>query len=380
MIYADYNSTTPIHPEVLERMCSILERDFGNPSTRHTPLGRAARGHIDQARQQFAAALRTHEDEVTFTSGATEACNLALLGVMERRLRERPKLLVAATEHPAILEPARACVQAGAQLTELRVDVHGRIDSEAFAEAMDEKVALFCLMLVNNETGVIQSRYAEMAQAAHEAGALVLCDATQALGKMDINLSALDVDFATFSAHKIYGPKGTGALWKRRGLSISPRIRGGGQEAGIRSGTENVAGIAGFGLAVERAHGVLEAHQSFLTDHTRQLEAELAHEIDGLVIQGAAAERIPGTSMLTVPGLPKGWLSQLRNIAASSGSSCASGSGKTSHVLQAMGVKKSDAANSIRISLGQPTTKAEVKEIATRLIEGANRLRENRGL
>jgi len=376
MIYADYNATTPCLPEVADLMRQALLEDFGNPSNRATVLGRSARAHVDTARERISKAIGARSDEVIFTSGATEACNLAIFGVVERCLAPRPTILYSAVEHPAVLEPLKHCDNAGAQLEKIAVDAQGQIDLATFKTQLSREVGLVCIMLANNETGICQEQMSRLVDAARGAGAMVFCDATQVLGKLELNLESLGVDFAALSAHKCYGPKGVGALWKRKGLAISPQIRGGGQEAGLRSGTENVAGIAGFGLAAEIAHRELATHQAHLQAMQNQLETTLLDALPGLQIHGLKTKRIPGTSMLTLPGLGRGWLTQLREVAASSGSSCASGTGKESHVLMAMGLSEKDAGNSIRISLGRMTTSDEVDIIAERLIDGANRLRD----
>ena len=374
-VYADHNATTPCLPAAADLARRIMAEDFGNPSSRHSPGGRAARAHLDQARQRVAAAVGAREDEITFTSGATEACNAAIFGVVQRLLGRRPVLLAPATEHPAVLEPLRRCAEAGADLAELPVDTQGRLDPATLAERLNDAVGLVCVMLANNESGVLQD-IPPLAAAAHDAGALFLCDTTQALGKTPVDVSRLGADFATFSAHKCYGPKGVGALWKRRGLAIDPLLFGGGQEAALRPGTENVAGIAAFGLAVELTTSRADLGQR-LAARTARLETALLDRLPGIVIHGREADRVPGTTFVTLPGLPRGWLAQLSDITVSSGSSCASAHGEPSHVLRAMGVAEPDAANAVRISFGAGTTEAEVDHVARRLVEGANRLQEH---
>lgn len=378
MIYADYNATTPCLPEVAELVSRMLCEVYGNPNNRASLFGRQARMAVDTAREQVARAVGAFPDEIIFTSGATEACNQAILGVMERLLSSRPKILTSATEHPAVCMPAAACGQAGAEWMELPVDANGVLRMEALEAALDEKTALVCVMLANNETGVRQD-LARVVSMAHKAGALVFCDMTQALGKFPFSVHSEGVDFACFSAHKCYGPKGVGALYKRRGLALSPLIRGGGQEQGMRSGTENVPGIAGFGLAADKAAREVNARRAHLQRLTRLLEMEVQRSIPGVVVQGAGAERMPGTSMLSLPGIQGKWLSQLSDVVASSGSACASLQEKPSHVLQSMGVDPETAARSIRISLGMPSTDADVRQIAKRLADGASRLRSSNG-
>jgi cysteine desulfurase len=374
MIYADYNATTPCLPEVVEAMRAALAEP-GNPSSRHHAPGRRAAAALDQARGSVAALIGAEPEQIVFTSGATEACNLAILGVAERLLAQRRRFVFSATEHPAVLEPHRRLRAAKAEVVKVGVDHQGRLDLGALEFAIDESTALVSVMLVNNETGVIHD-VADASDAAHAVGALLLCDATQAAGRLPIDVTTLKADFVALSAHKLYGPQGVGALWIRRGLSLEPQILGGGQERGIRSGTHNLPGIVGFGVAAELARRDLAARRAHLGTLTSRLEAALKSALPGLVIQGAATLRAAGTSFVTLPGLPRGWLAQLAEVAASSGSSCASGTGEPSHVLQEMGMSDADAANSVRISLGVPTTAADVDAIAAALIAGAKRLRE----
>lgn len=373
MIYADYNATTPCLPEVADLMRRYLCEEFVNPSNRASLSGRRARGGIDTAREQLAKAIGATPDEIIFTSGATEAANMAILGVMQRLITSRPRILTSKVEHPAVCMPADACDQAGADWLEVQVDDQGRIDLKELEEALKTPTALVCVMAANNETGVLQP-LEEVVKRSHAAGALVFADFTQLLGKMPFNVHTAQVDFACFSAHKCYGPKGVGALYKRRGLSLPPLIRGGGQEEGMRSGTENVPGIAGFGLAADKAGREVHSRKAHLQKMTRQLEGLVRTQIPGVVIHSAGAERMPGTSLFSLPGLTGNWLSQLPDVIASSGSACASMQGKPSHVLRAMGVDETTAMRSVRISLGTSTTEADVRHIAKRLIEGAEKL------
>ncbi len=370
MIYADYNATTPCLPEVADLMRHFLCEDFANPSNRASLSGRRARAGVDTAREQVARAIGATPDEVIFTSGATEAANMAMIGVMQRLLRERPRILTSAVEHPAVCMPADACAQAGADWQEVAVDSQGRIDLNQLEQALRHPTALVCVMAANNETGVLQP-LDQVVRLAHEAGALVFADYTQMLGKLPFNVHTDRVDFACFSAHKCYGPKGVGALYKRRGLSLPPLIRGGGQEEGLRSGTENVPGIAGFGLAADLAAREVHSRKAHLQRLTAQLEGLVTVQVPGVVVQSGEADRLPGTSLFSLPRLKGNWLGQLPDVIASSGSACASMQGKPSHVLTSMGVDETTAMRSVRISLGQPTLEADVRHIAKRLIEGA---------
>jgi cysteine desulfurase len=368
VIYADHNASTPPLPEVVEAMTACLRGGWGNPGSRQHPFGRRALALVDAARADVAALLGARPDEVLFTSGATESCNLAVLGLGERLLRERPRLVTCATEHPAILEPLRRLAEAGAELVELPVGPDGALDPARLAAAMDERTGLVCLMLANNETGVIHDIPAAAALA-HRYGALLVCDATQALGKIPVQVANLGADAVACTAHKMYGPQGCGALWLRRGLGLSPQLHGGGQERGLRPGTHNLPGIVGFGAAAAAAGRDLGERSRHLAALTADLEDRLLAALPGLVVHGRSGPRIPGTTMCTLPGLPTGWLTTLAGIAASGGSTCSTGSG--SYVLRAMSLAAHDAGNSLRFGLGIHTTPDEVAEIAAAAVRGA---------
>lgn len=371
MIYADYCATTPCLPAAAAAVTEALAAHLGNPSARHHPPGRAAQGLVDHARQQVAELLRVAPAEIIFTSGATEACNLAIMGVMASLLTTRPRICALAVEHPAVLAPLAHLRQLGAEVILLPVLSDGQVDLQAAGDAIDERTALVCAMLVNNETGVIHDVPA-LAALAHAQGALLLCDATQAPGRMPVDLPALGADLAAISGHKLYGPPGVGALWLRRGLSLAPLLFGGGQERGLRPGSLNVPGIAGFGVAAATAHQRAATRQAQLARQTTRLEQQLHVALPGLIIHGR--QRAPGISSLTLPGLRASWLAQLTTVAASAGSACSSGTGEASHVLTALGVSPADARNSLRISMGELTTDDEVVQLGAALIRGAQRL------
>lgn len=373
MIYADYNATTPCLRDIAERMLEIQCVEFVNPGNRASLSGRTARGLIDTAREQVARAAGAHPDEIIFTSGATEAANTIIFGVMERLIANRPRILSSAIEHPAVCMPAEHCARAGADWVELPVDSQGRLDLDALREALTRPTALVCVMAANNETGVLQD-IDGIVRLSHAAGALVFSDMTQMLGKLPFNVHTAGIDFACFSAHKCYGPKGVGAIYKRRGLALSPLLRGGGQEEGLRSGTENVAGIAGFGMAADKAAREVNSRKAHLQRLTNMLESQVTRHLPGVVIQSGDADRLPGTSMFSLPDIRGKWLAQLPGIIASSGSACASLQGKPSHVLRSMGVDPETAMRSVRISLGTPSTEADVREIASQLIAGGEKL------
>lgn len=357
MIYADHNATTPCLPEAAAAVAAALADVPGNPSARHHPGGRAAQARVDQARTEVAALLNARPDSLIFTSGATEACNLAIFGIMERLLATRPGIACPATEHAAVRAPVARMAEAGAIIV----------------QEPDSRTGLVCAMLVNHETGVIQDLPA-ISAAAHAIGALVVCDASQAPARLAVDVAALGADLVVMSSHKMYGPPGVGALWIRPGLGLAPQLYGGGQERGLRSGTLNVPAIAGFGVAARVARERVATRSTHLTHLTARLEARLRDALPTLVIHGSTGPRAPGTSMITLPGLRSGWLAQLSSIAASAGSACASGTGEPSSVLTALGVAPADARNSLRLGLGEGTTAAEVDLIAAEVIRGALRL------
>lgn len=375
-VYADYCASTPCLEDAADLVRRLLTEDFGNPSSRHYPAGRRARGQLDLARERVGEALAAGPDEIVFTSGATEALNQAIFGVVERMMPERRRLVVAATEHSAVLAAADRCRRAGADVHLAPVGRDGTLKLTALEELLEHRTtSLVCCMAVNNETGVVHDVPA-VCDRAHAKGALVLCDASQAPGRIAFDVATAGCDLAVLSSHKIYGPKGAGALRIRSGLGLDPLIHGGGQERGLRSGTENVPAIAGFGLALARATEELDRRRDHLAGLQRRLENGLRERVEGLRIHGAEAERGPGITMLTVDGLPPGLLRQLATVAASGGSSCASAEKQPSHVLLAMGVEASEARNALRLSLGLPTIEADVDEIVEAVAKACARLRD----
>ena len=337
-IYMDHNATTPVKPAVAEAVADVLA-NVGNPSSVHRH-GRLARRLVEDARQQVAALVGADPSQVTFTSGGTEANQLALQGC------GRDRVLVSAVEHPSVL-----VADLGAWL--IPVDGDGRLELAALqAKLLESDVpALVSVMLANNETGVIQP-VSEAAAIAHDHGALFHCDAVQAAGKIAFDLAALDADLLSISAHKMGGPMGVGALINRPGVKLTALVRGGGQERGLRSGTENVSGIIGFGKAAELA---LEGRADIanLAAGRDRLEARVREIAPGTRFFGAGAERLPNTSCLTMPGVDSEtqvMALDLAGISVSAGSACSSGKVQASHVLEAMG--GSGAENAIRVSLG----------------------------
>lgn len=362
MIYLDYQATTPVAPEVAAAMRPWIEEKFANP---HSPSrwGREAAAAIEVARGQVERAIGVPGGRFAFTSGATEALNWALKGSFERL--QRRKLVTVATEHAAVLDSAEWLEQAGVQVVRLGVGPDGLIDLEAAAAAIDDDTALVAVMLVNNEIGVIQP-VAEIGRLAHGRGALMLCDAVQGFGRISIPEGP---DLIAVSAHKIHGPKGIGGLWMRTGAEPAPLMHGGGQELELRSGTLAPALCAGLGeaarLAVERREAD-SAHVAKLSEHAL---ATLGH---GWTLNGSFDCRYPGNLNLRRDRLDAARLiADLRNIAFSLGSACASGSGRPSHVLRAIGLSDREARSSIRLGFGRYTGEEELISACRRIDEAA---------
>ena len=375
LVYVDHAATTPVRPAAAELMSRIQHDAFGNPSARHHAPGRAAATAIDCAREQVAAAVGARPDEVTFTSGATEACNIAILGAMSRLLTQRPRMVLAATEHPAVLAAADFVGRCGGEISLVPVDSNGQVDHERVAHLLNDRTGMLAVMLVNNETGVVNEVPALAALAA-QAGALTMVDATQAVGRLTLDRAQLGADLLAFSGHKCGGSKGAGALVMKRGLGLDPIVHGGGQERGLRPGTENVAAIAAMGLAVQYAAD--EARDGLQRSITEAFEQRLTEALPDAVIHGQHSVRAPGISFVGLPPpYPLGsttWLGATNGIAASSGSSCSSGGGKPSAVLTAMGVDSSLAKQSVRISFGHSSTIDDAIAAADALVHSAQRL------
>jgi cysteine desulfurase len=360
-VYFDNNATTRLDPRVLEAMLPYLGGPYGNASSLHR-FGRAARDAIERAREQVAALVNCQAKEIIWTSGGTESNNLALKGVCEA---SRPtRLLYGATEHPAVLETAEALRARGWQVETVAIDMNGLIDWPAFERQLAAgPLRLVSLMRANNETGVIQD-VARAAPLVHAAGAWLHVDAVQAAGKMPVDFAALQADLMSLSSHKIYGPKGIGALVLRADVELVPLHHGGWQEHGLRGGTENVASIVGFGAAAELAMQELDARVAQQRALRERLEAGL-RGVPGVRIFAETSERLPNTVQFALAGYEgEALLMQLdrKGFAVSSGSACASGRGEPSHVLLGMGIEHEVAKGAIRVSFGHDNTAAEVDQ------------------
>ena len=362
-IYLDNNATTPLDPRVFEAMAPALRANFGNPSSAHW-FGQQARAALDDAREQVASLLGAAPAEVVFTGSGTEADNMAVRGAAQSAGDPRRKIVVAAIEHHAVLHVAQALAREGFTVDIVRALPDGSVDMDDLRAKVDASTALLSLMLANNETGVIQP-VAEAAAFAHERGALVHCDAVQAAGKIAVDVRTLGVDLLSISAHKLYGPKGVGALYVRRGTSLSALVRGGSQERNRRAGTENVPGIVGLGRAAALCREELGKDALRLSRQRDRLEQAL------LAIPGSRRNglgpRVPNTSNVTFADVDAESLLlalDLEGIAVSAGAACSAGGIEPSHVLQAMGLSLEEVQASLRFSLGRPTTDADVDRAA----------------
>lgn len=363
--YLDYNASTPLDDRVLAVMTECLSDPPGNPSSVHQ-FGRAVRAKLDTAREQVAALVGVHANQVIFTSGGTEANNLALSAIC--RQHQPGRLALSRIEHPSVLEPARLMAAQGWQIDAVEVDEQGRVTPQALAEQLHHDTRLVSVMLANNETGVLQD-VARLADRARSVGAVVHTDAIQAAGKVALDFQATGAQLLTLSAHKIYGPKGVGALIFDKSLRMIPQIYGGGQEKGLRAGTENVPAIVGFGMAAELAATELGQRGA----HSRQLRQRLERGLAAypqIQVFSEQAERLPNTLQLAVKGIDgEALLMQLdrTGIAVSSGSACSSGKTEPSHVLLAMGVEAQLARGAIRVSLGKDSTESDVDTLLAAL-------------
>jgi cysteine desulfurase len=365
-IYLDHNATTPVLPEVVDAMLPYLREHFGNPSSDHA-YGRRAHDAVARARCQVAGLLGCDDGEVVFTSGGTEANNHAIRGVAEARSKRR-HVVTTVIEHPATEKPCAWLGRHGWRLTRIAVDSEGRALVEDARAAIDTDTALVTAMHSNNETGVLQP-VAEIANLAHESGAVMHTDAAQSVGKGALNVHDLRVDLLSVAGHKLYAPKGVGALFIKRGTLMVPFVLGAGHEGGMRPGTENVASIVGLGLACEIAGRRMEAVAAGICRLRDQLWERLAAAVPGIQLNGHRTLRIPNTLNVRFPGVTgNAVLAAAPEIAASTGSACHAGHESASSVILAMGVAPDAAIGSVRLTLGRATTEDDVVRAAEALV------------
>lgn len=369
-IYLDYNATTPIDPRVAEAMQPFLAGGFGNPSSNHR-LGREARRSVDRARGQVARCLGAEPDEIIFTSGGTESNNLAIQGLVAAR--SGGHVITSAVEHPAVLEVVLKMESTGVcDLTVVGVDSQGRVDPEAVEKSLRPDTVLVSLMLANNEVGTLQP-VAEVAEICRKHGVTVHTDAAQAVGKVPVDVDQLGVDLLSVAGHKLYAPKGVGALYVRRGTVIEPFTCGAGHERGVRPGTENVLEIAGLGMACQLVERELADEIPRLMKMRDRLRDLVAEKIPGLIEHGHPEKRLPNTLSVALPGATAAdVLGRLedQDVAASAGAACHEGGAVLSHVLWAMGIETEIARSTLRLSIGRFTSEEDL-EIGARRIAAA---------
>lgn len=378
-IYLDNNATTPVDPRVLDTMLPYFTEKFGNAASRNHPFGWAGEEAVDYAREQVAKLIGANEKEIIFTSGATEANNLALKGVFEMYEQKGNHIITVTTEHKCVLDSCKHIEKLGGEVTYLTVNNEGLIDLNELEKAITPKTILISVMYANNETGVIMP-VKKISEIAHKHGVLFMTDGTQAIGKIPVNVETDHIDLMSFSSHKIYGPKGVGALYVRRKnprVKVTAQIDGGGHERGMRSGTLNVPGIVGFGKACEICMNEMESEAKRLSKLRDKLETELM-KLEETYVNGNKENRMPHTTNISFKyvegeGLMMGFN---KEIAVSSGSACTSASLEPSYVLKALGLGDDLAHSSIRFSLGRFTTEEQIDYTIKRLTETVNKMRE----
>ena len=383
MIYLDHHSTTPVDRRVVEAMLPYFTEKFGNAASRQHRFGWEANDAVEQARKRVASLIGASSKEVVFTSGATEANNLAIKGAAKARrgpstplgAGERNHLVTVATEHKAVLDPVARLAGDGWQATVVPVKSDGLVDLAALDVAITERTALVSVMAANNEIGVLQP-IREAAALAHAKGAWFHTDAVQAAGRVPFDVAALDVDFASLTAHKIYGPKGVGALYvRRKGVAVAAQLDGGGHERGMRSGTLNVPGIVGFGRAAQIASEELTAEAARLGALRERLLARLQEQADGFQVNGAMSARLPGNLNVSFDGVDgEALLVALDDVAVSSGAACTQA--EPSHVLMALGLTRERAFASLRFGIGRGTTAEQIDYAAAKVADVVSRLRQ----
>lgn len=375
-IYLDHAATTPTDPEVVDAMMPFFHDRFGNPSSLHS-FGREGKVAVETARRKVADLLGAGPEEVVFTSGGTESNNMALRGVA-RALRDRGNHIVASSvEHHAVLEPCRDLAEEGFEISLIPVDGHGMVDPDDVARALTYRTILVSVMHANNEIGTIQP-VADIARLAHEKGIYVHTDAVQTFGHVPFTVDEIGADLLSLSAHKLYGPKGVGALYVRKGTRIAPLLRGGGQEGGRRASTENVPGIVGLGKAVDLAREKLAGEVAELTRLRDRFMEGLQQRVDGIRINGHPVLRLPGNVNVSFDGLeaePLLLTLDLMGIACSGGSACSSKAVEASHVLTAIGLEPGMARGTLRFSLGRGTTEEDLFRVFDVLPPIVKRLR-----
>jgi len=378
-IYLDNNATTRVDPRVLEVMLPYFSEKFGNAASRNHQFGWAAEEAVDKARQQVASLIGADSKEIIWTSGSTESNNLAIKGAAEMYSSKGKHIITAIHEHKAVLDPFKRLQKQGFDVTWLEPPIDGVITAEQIAEAIREDTILVSIMWANNEIGTI-NQIPQIGQLCKEHGVIFHTDATQAVGKIPVNVEQAGVDLLSLSAHKIYGPKGVGALYVRRRkprVRLVPILDGGGHERGMRSGTLNVTGVVGLGAACEVSQQDMEADATRLRALRDKLEEGITSQLDGVAVNGHPTERLPHTSNISFAWVEgESLMMAIKEIAVSSGSACTSASLEPSYVLKSLGVGDDLAHSSLRFGLGRDTTEEEIDYTIEKVVSGVKKLRE----
>lgn len=372
-IYLDYNATTPCDPRVVEKMLPYFTEIYGNPSNGYHMQGRKSSKAVEKAREQIATLIGAKPPEIIFTSGASESNNLALFGFTRRKINgSRNRIISSKIEHKAVLIPCKKLEGEGFIVNFLPVNSQGLVEIYQAKKEIDDQTLIVSIHLANNEIGTIQA-ISEISKIAHQFGALIHCDAAQAIGKIPVNVDELGVDMLSISAHKFYGPKGVGALYIRGGLRnipLDPIIYGGGQENGIRSGTTNVPGIVGFGEAARICSIDTLIEMKQINTLRNELEENLKNQIPGILINAEKTIRLPNTSSFIFPLIEAdALLLNLQSVMLGTGSACNSGTIEPSHVLQAIGISREEAHRTIRASLGRFTTQEQIAQATDHIVK-----------
>jgi len=376
-IYLDHNATTPVAPEVSEAMTPYITERFGNPSSDY-PLGIQAKEAVEKARGQVADLLGAKPERIIFTSGGTESNNMVLKGVVDFRSPEKTHIITCAVEHPAILNPLIYLMELGVQVTVLGVDHHGQVDPQDVEKAIRPETKLITIMLANNETGTLQP-VKEICDVASKHGVPVHTDAAQAVGKIEVDVDELGVDFLSVAGHKLYAPKGVGALYIRKGRGLTPLVHGASQEKGMRPGTENVILAVGLGAACELCAKRLPKDMKRTRELRDRLQDLLFDALEEVVLNGHPENRLPNTLNVSVPGLQgSSILGGVPRIMASTGAACHEKSIKISHVLSAMGVPEDVAIGALRLTVGRSNTMEQIEDAARLLISRIREMKDDR--
>ncbi|MBI2838371.1 MAG: IscS subfamily cysteine desulfurase [Acidobacteria bacterium] len=376
-IYMDYHATTPVDPRVFAAMAPYFTEKFGNASSRNHSFGWVSEEAVERGRERVAHLINCDPSEIVFTSGATESDNLAIKGAAIGHRDKGNHIVTAATEHKAVIDTCKRLTHEGFDVTFLPVEPDGLIDPQLLADSIRPNTVLISIMGANNEIGVIQP-LADIGRLARERGVLFHTDAAQAAGKIPIDVAAMKIDLLSLTAHKIYGPKGTGALYVRKSLParLVPAMDGGGHERGLRSGTLNVPGIVGLGVACELAGGEMAKETERLTGYREKLKERLLSALDHVYLNGHPSKRLAMNLNLSFGYLEgEALLMSLRDVALSSGSACSTATAEPSHVLRALGLGEALARGSLRFGMGRFTTEEEVDYVAEKVIEQVKRLR-----